>query len=74
MAPIWKIAPIQRILDNGHVRWLQLLQKELVDVENALPALQEDGTLVSDVDIQKYICEVPFHGVYGLKNDNQQEN
>jgi CRAL/TRIO domain len=69
------LSPVTRkkvLLISGSQREKTL--KELVDVENALPALQEDGTLVSDVDIQKYICEVPFHGVYGLKNDNQQEN
>jgi CRAL/TRIO domain len=63
------LAPVTRkkvLLISGSQRETTL--KELVDVENALPALQEDGTLVSDVDIQKYICEVPFHGVYGLDN------
>jgi hypothetical protein len=61
------LAPATRkkvLLISGPQRETTL--KELVDVENALPALQEDGTLVSDVDIQKYICELPFHGVYGL--------
>jgi CRAL/TRIO domain len=42
--------------------------KERIDTENALPVLLDDGSLSFDIDVRKYITEVPFHGVHGLKD------
>jgi CRAL/TRIO domain len=42
--------------------------KERIDTEHALPVLLDDGSLSSDIDVHKYISEVPFHLGYGLKD------